>query len=109
MSASFGGSTFGERHQGGVFPRFGREAEYTLVHIPGGSTTIIQSAGRTADKLTIEAKCTSGELTALLAKVDTVASLVYSGGTRSAYLAKLTPAEFGTSGTFFVTLEFIGR
>jgi len=109
MSATFGGSTFGERHQGGMFPRFGREAEYTIVHVPGGSTTIIQTAGRTADKLTIEAKCSSSELTALIGKVDTTASLVYSGGTRSAYLAKLTPVEVGVNGAYFVTLEFVGR
>ncbi len=109
MSSTFGGAAFGERHQSGMFPRFGREAVYTLHHVPGSNTTILQRAGRTADMLTVEALCTGAQLTALLALVDSTAGLVYSGGTRSAYLAKLTPLQVGVKDAYFVTLEFVGR
>lgn len=111
MASSFGGSEFGERGSGTTFPRFERSAVFSVTQIPGGTTTILQSAGRTADTLNLRARVTEDELNALLGKVDTQASLVYSGGTRTAYLAKISGVEEVLAGrdVFFATLEFVGR
>lgn len=110
MSSSFGGAAFGERGSGTTYKRFKREAVCSTTNIPGGTTTILQSAGRAADTLTIIARCTEDELNALLAKVDTVATLIYSGGTRSAYLKSIDPEEIlADRDVFFAPLEFIGR
>lgn len=108
--AAFGGSTFGERGTGTAFKRFKRSAVFSVTQIPGGNTTILQSAGRTADTLTLVARCTESELNALLGKVGTQASLVYSGGTRTAYLASIDPEEIlADRDVFFAPLELIGR
>lgn len=107
--ASFGGTSFGERLQGVTFPAFPRKADFSLTRIPGGNVTIIQDSGRLADELTMEGYCTAAQEAALLAKVGTVASLVYSAGTRSAYLAELVPGEVMDSTNYFITLKFVGR
>jgi predicted DNA-binding helix-hairpin-helix protein len=113
---TLGGVSFGERGRGGQrFQRFGRRANFSVTEIPGGSTTIIQSAGRAADRLNLAIKVPDeGTLNALKAKVDTVTTLIYSGGTRSVYVAAIPEDSIEevvspTQTVFFATLELIGR
>ena len=109
--ASFGGVSFGERGANAqTFPRFKRAAEFSVTHIPGGNVTVIQSAGRSADTLSLRVRLTETQYTAMLAKVDTIGTLVYGGGTRSAYLASMDSEEVSAGkDTVFATLELVGR
>ena len=110
MAGSFAGATFFERGTPPFFPRFSRKADSSVTHIPGGNVNVTQTSGLLADRLSLVIRCTAAELTALEGKVDTTGSLIYSGGTRSAYLDEVdSPQEIAASGRFFATLKLIGR
>ncbi len=109
--ASFGAISFGEGQGGRTYPVWGRAAEYSLTHIPGGSTTILQTSGRQADTLNLPIQCTAAQLASLYSAVDTVATLTYSYGSRSAYLAEVSNVEEQLAGKdlYFATLKLVGR
>jgi hypothetical protein len=109
--ASFGGATFKERGQNAqTFPTWSRKADSAATHVPGGNVTVIETSGLAADRLSLGIRCSGAELTALYAKVDTIGTLIFSGGTRSAYLDEIDgPAEVLASGKYFATLKLIGR
>jgi len=111
MAATFGNLTFKERGENAqFFPLFGRKAENTVTHIDGGSRNVIQSSGLQADRLSLSIRCTLTELNNLIAAIDTVKTLTWSGGTRSAYLEEVeNPREILAGGRYFATLKFIGR
>ena len=104
------GATFKERGSPPTFPTWGRKAEASTTHIPGGNKNVIQSSGLSADRLSLGIRCSAAELVALYAKVDTTGTLVMAWGNRSAYLEEIDgPAEVLASGKYFVTLKLIGR
>jgi len=110
--ASFDGATFKERPQGQLFPTWGRKADVTVTHIPGPGSTknIIESSGVVSDRLSLAIRCTESELNALRSKVDTSGTLIFSRGSRTAFLEEIeNPAEVGAGGKFFATLKFIGQ
>jgi len=109
--ASFGSNTFKERGESAqYFPLFGRKAETTVTHIDGGSRNVIQSSGVQADRLSLNIRCTLTELNNLIAAIDTVKNLTWSGGTRSAYLEEVeSPKEILAKAKYFTTLKLIGR
>lgn len=108
--ASFKGATFSERGQGAqTFETFGREADVQVIRIPGGNTNVIQSSGIAADRLNLRIRGTKSEMDALRNLVNTSGSLVYSYGTRNAFLQAISdPQEVLASGLYFATLQFIG-
>src|SRR5262245_51673703 len=109
--ASFGAIEFGEGQGGRSYPVWGREAEYSLTHIPGGNTSVLQTSGKQADMLSLPIQCTTAQLASLYAAVDTIATLTYSYGTRNAYLTGVTNVEEQLAGkdVYFATLKLIGR
>lgn len=109
--ASFKGNSFSERGQGAqMFDAWSREADISEIHIPGGNTTVIQSAGLSADKLALRIRCTREQMDALRNVVGTSGALVYSYGTRTAFLRSITdPQEILDSGLYFATLNLIGQ
>lgn len=104
--ASFAGADFDERGENAQFyPTWAREAEHTLTR-----TGVIQVSGVSTDTLALTIRCTASQLSALRGKVGSVGSLVFSGGTRSAFLKDISnPREILASGKYFATLNFIGR
>jgi len=111
MAGTFGSLTFHERGESAQsFPLFGRKAENSVTHIDGGNRNIIQSSGLQADRLSLNIRCTLTELQDLIGAIDTVKTLVWSGGTRSAYLEEVeSPKEIFASTKYFATLKLIGR
>jgi hypothetical protein len=109
--ASFKGNEFSERGQGGqMYDAWSREADIAEIHIPGGNTTVIQSAGLSADKLALRIRCTQAQLDALRNVVGTSGSLVYSYGTRTAFLRNISDVqEILASGKYYATLNLIGQ
>jgi len=111
MASLFGSLTFKERGENAqFFPLFGRKAETTVTHIDGGSRNIIQSSGLQADRLSLNIRCTLSELQNLIGAIDTVKTLQWSGGSRSAYLEEVAdPKEIFAKAKYFATLKLIGR
>lgn len=108
--ASFGGATFKERGSPQLFPTWSRKAVASVTHVDGGNKNVIQTSGQAADRLSLQIRCTEAELNALYAKVNQVGTLVFSRGSRSAYLEEVAdPQEIVASGNFFATLKLIGR
>lgn len=109
--ASFAGISFHERGDGAqTFPAWSRSAESTVVHIPGGDVNVIQTSGRGADRLSLKIRCTAAQLTSLYSAVGSRGALVYSLGSRSAFLDGISDvAEVLVSGKYFATLSFIGQ
>jgi len=108
--STFGAATFGEFLSGGSdVPQWTREAEVEVVHIPGGNTSVIQTAGRMADKVTIKAKVTKANYTTLLGLVGTKATLDFSYGSRSAVLLSIGDAvEKLSYDVYIISLNFVG-
>ncbi len=113
---TLGGVTFSERGQGGQrFQRFGRSAVASITQIPGGTTTIVQSAGRTADEISLIVRVDDEDtLNDLISKVDSVVTLEYSGGTRSVFVKAIPSGSIAEIASpsrtvFECTLELIGR
>lgn len=111
MPASFRSNQFEERGQGGqTFDVWGRSADVTVIHIPGGNTNVIQSAGLNADRLQLRIKCSKTELDALRNVVGTSGSLVIGYGTRTAFLEAITDVqEIYAHEEYFATLALIGQ
>jgi hypothetical protein len=88
--ASFKGIGFRELYSGGLSPA-GQDTEeqITVIKIPGGNTSVLQSAGRTMNPVTIPIACTSAALASLRGAVGSNGSLVYHGGTVTARLTKV--------------------
>jgi hypothetical protein len=109
--ASFGAISFGEGQGGRSFPVWGRAAEHSVTHIPGGNISILQTSGKQADTLSLPIQCTAAQLASLYSAVDTVATLIYSYGSRSAYLSEVSNVEEQQAGQdmYFATLKLIGR
>lgn len=109
--ASFGSIQFGEGQGGRTYPVWGRAAEYSVTHIPGGNTSIIQTSGKMADRLQLPIQCTAAELASLYSAVDTVQTLTYGYGSRSAYMAEISNVEEQLAGKdlYYATLTVIGR
>ena len=108
--ASFRGLTFDEFGSDRLlYPRFSRRAIHVVQRPPGGSRVIIQSSGQKEDTLSLEARMSEAQYTALNGAVDTHGSLSWSGGTRTAYLAAIeNPRELVTTGEIEDTLTFVG-
>jgi hypothetical protein len=111
MPGSFRSNSFEERGQGGqTFDVWGRSADVSVTHIPGGNTTVIQSAGLNADRLNLRIKCTKAQLDALRNVVGTSGSLVIAYGTRNAFLEAIADVqEIYVHEEYFATLAFIGQ
>lgn len=106
---SFGGAPFAERGNGSLYPAWQYEANYTELEIPDGQS-VIQVGGVKSGKLALDIRVTKAELDSLNTKVGQVASLSYSYGTFSAFLASVSDArEIVESGKYFATLNFIKR
>lgn len=105
--SSFRGTEFSERGQNAAtFPRHRRRAVSSVVHTIDGSNEV-QHSGRTADVLSLPVRCTEAQLTSLYGFVASSGSLVYSGGTRTAFLEEVEPQEVSAGrDVFFVTLTF---
>jgi hypothetical protein len=73
------------------------EEEVTLQHIPGGDRTVLQSAGRLMGSLTVPVGVQGAQLASLRAAVGSSGSLVWSGGTRTARLSKVSGVQKGAS------------
>jgi hypothetical protein len=109
--ASFGSISFSERGQNGqFFPAWSRASKHTVTEIPGGNVSIIQTAGLSADRLQLTIRCTGSQLASLYGAVGAIATLTYSYGSRSAFLAQVDgPAEILATSKYFATLHFVGR
>lgn len=92
--ASFKGTGFRELYSGGLSPA-GQDTEeqVTVIKIPGGNASVLQSAGRTMNPVTIPIACTSAALASLRGAVGSNGSLVYHGGTVTARLTKVGEAR----------------
>lgn len=103
--ASFKGIDFSERGENAqTFPAWRRKAESSVV------LNTVQTSGITADTLSLKIRCTKAQLASLYGAVGTAGSLVYSYGTRTAFLDEISdPQEVLVSGKYFATLSFIGQ
>jgi hypothetical protein len=107
---SFGGTGFLEIFDGqlGVEPDTG--VEYSVTHIPGGSTTIVQSSGQSADTMDLPIAVEAAELSALRTKARsaTRATLVWHGGSQQARLMKVKQVrKASVADAYKATLELI--
>lgn len=92
--ASFKGTGFRELYSGGLSPAgLDTEEQIAVVKIPGGNTSVLQSAGRTMAPVTLPIACTGAALASLRGAVGSNGSLQYHGGTVSARLAKVGEAR----------------
>jgi hypothetical protein len=66
------------------------EEEVTAQHIPGGDRTVLQSSGRLIGSFTLPVGVEAAQLASLRAAVGSSGSLVWSGGTRTARLSKVS-------------------
>lgn len=105
--STFKGIEFGERGQNAqTFPRHTRKAVSSTTHTIDGSN-VVQHSGRAADTLALPVRCTEDQLDDLYGAVASSGSLVYSGGTRTAFLEEVEPQEVSAGkDVFFVTLTF---
>ena len=60
-----------------------------MIKIPGGNTSVLQSAGRTMPAVTLPIACTGAALASLRGAVGSNGTLVYHGGTVTARLSKV--------------------
>lgn len=105
---SFGGTSFVELYEGlaAVEPDTGGESSVT--HIPGGNTTVIQTAGLVAKTLDLSIGANTAELRALEGKVLSRATLVYHAGSVNARLMKVKNLRYVySSGSYAAVLELI--
>lgn len=106
--SSFGGTGFLELYEGLAAVEPDTAAEFSATHIPGGNTTVIQTAGLIAQQLDLSIGADAAELTALRGKVLTRAALVYHAGSVSARLMKVKNVRsVYSSGSYAAVLELI--
>lgn len=108
--ASFGGTSFWEQYEGGLAVEADTGVEYSVTHIPGGSTTVVQSSGQAADTLDLPIGVMAAELTTLRTKARsaTRASLVWHKGTENARLMKVKNVRKAAGfDAYHATLEFV--
>lgn len=104
--ASFNGTSFKERGQGGTsFPIPSSQAEETEHPIPGGTRVVTQFSGQVTRTLDLTAHVTGAQLSGLEASYGVTASLVYSRGTVSARLKAISGARVLAYDLFEVTLN----
>jgi hypothetical protein len=90
-NASFSSAAFMEQFPQGFAVEPDTGVEYSVTHIPGGSTIYIQSAGQAADTLDLPIVCTAAALASLRSKARSAnrASLIWHRGTEQARLMKV--------------------
>jgi len=111
--ATFNGRTFSERgRQSGRFnPQEPAGVEYVIQKIPGGSSNVIQTAGRKASIIEIPAQMDDTNLSNLYtdANAGTSATLDYSWGSFTASLVEIRDAvEITPNDNYYqATLVFV--
>lgn len=112
MAVTFKGQSIGkERGASGTngFPRPRRKAASSDLHTLDGGNRV-QHSGRAADRLVLRLRCDETELGRINSGCATSGSLVYSGGTRTAFLDEVGEPEehiFRAITYFFVPVTFI--
>jgi len=111
MAVTFKGQDIGkERGKSGSngFPRHRRKAASSDLHTLDGGNRV-QHSGRTIDLLTLNLRCSETELNRINSGVASSGTLVYSGGTRNAFLDEMGEPEehiFQAVTYFFVPVTF---
>lgn len=108
--STFDGKAFSERGDNGLnIPGWDAPYLFALKHIPGSDDNVIQRIGADVQRLAMPVKVTASQLAALQAARGDNGSLVWSGGTDSAFLSSVgTPTEVRPGkDVYFVTLNFI--
>ena len=105
---SFRNVNFGERGQDGRhFPRQHRKAVSNVVHTLDGSNRV-QYSGKTSDTMSLVVKVTEADLNTLYSYVATSGTLIWSGGTVTAFLDEVDSRQpLGVFDVFFATLTFV--
>lgn len=105
---SFGGTDFMELYEGLAAVEPDTALEFSVTHIPGGNTTVIQSAGLIAQTLDLPIGADAADLAALRGKVGTRATLIYHAGSVNARLMKVKNVRsVYSSGSYAAVLELI--
>ena len=107
--SSFDGVTIGERGSGGQsFPIWQKRGLAVVKHIPGGDVNVIQVIGFDLPRMSMPARVTAAQLTALYGKVGVSGSLVFSYETTTALLESIEGEEISAGkDTYMVTLTFV--
>lgn len=110
MSASFAGTSFHERGDGGLnIPRWESKYNLAVKIIPNGYP-VVQNIGRDVQRLSMPIRCTASQLGGLEGAIDGSShSLSWSGGSDSAVLESIGGVQEvkPDSDVFFATLSFI--
>jgi hypothetical protein len=114
MAVTFKGQSIGKergKSGGNGFPRARRKAASSQLHTLDGGNRV-QHSGKTMDTLTLNLRCDETELDRLYSGCASSGSLVYSGGTRTAFLDEVGESEEllspgGSVQWFFVPVTFI--
>src|SRR5689334_5592166 len=93
--SSFSGISFEERGtaNGAFLPVHGAEVGTNAIPIPGGSIIYLQVGQPRVVTFTLPVRVTAAQLVSLRTKVNTSATLVYTGGTGTATLAEVQDAR----------------
>ncbi len=108
--AEFDGAEFLEIFQGLYAPEPDSGVEYSETKIPGGSKTVIQTAGPGTRKLDLPIACAGAQLASLRGKADNATrdTLIYHAGSVSARLMKvLNVRKQGVDDAYLATLQFV--
>ncbi len=105
---SFDGTGFMELFPNQIAVEPDTAGEASITHIPGGSTTVIQTAGLIAQTLDLAVGMDGAQLTALRGKVLNRATLIYHAGSVNARLMKVKSVHFNNiHGAYDAVLELI--
>lgn len=85
------------------------EEDYTLLRIPGGNTTVLQSFGNLPRKVDLAIAINGADLTSLVTKHGTNGTLIYNSNTVQARLVGITqPTRDNADMTSWkMTLKFV--
>jgi hypothetical protein len=112
MAVTFKGQDIGKergKSGGNGFARPRRKAASSVLHTLDGGNRV-QHSGKTADTLTLTLRCSETELDRINSGCASSGTLVYSGGTRTAFLDDVGEPEehiFQAVTYFFVPVTFI--
>lgn len=108
--AEFDGIDFLEIYQGAYAPEPDSGVDFTETKIPGGSKTIIQTAGPGTRKLDMQIAAASTSIAALRSRADSATrdTLVYHAGSVSARLLQVVNVKKqGVDDAYLCTLRFV--
>lgn len=92
---TFSGITFSERGtaNGAMLPVHGAEVSTNVITIPGGSVIYLQVGQPKPVSFSLPVRVTAAQLASLRGKVNTSATLVYTGGSITATLEEVSEPQ----------------